>query len=179
MCFENLPIEFDTEGKAHLKAGVANPYDYQVRTPEEREERLRDIARRNGQLADVDFDPVTRVAGALAFHSTVDLNERRVVETNSMATLFRGYEVILRGRDPRDAAFISSRACGVCGGVHSTTSALAMEMAFPVTPPPLGIAVRNLLLALEFWYDNPLHLFLLAGPDYSQAIVQTTNPSIW
>ena len=179
MCFENLPIEFDAEGKAHLKAGVANPYDYQVRTPEEREERLRDIARRNGQLADVDFDPVTRVAGALAFHSTVDLNERRVVETNSMATLFRGYEVILRGRDPRDAAFISSRACGVCGGVHATTSALALEMALGIKPPPMGILVRNMLLSCEYLYDNPLHLFVLAGPDFSESLVKQTNPEIW
>ena len=179
MCFENLPIEFDAEGKAHLKAGVANPYDYQVRTPEEREERLRDIARRNGQLADVDFDPVTRVAGALAFHSTVDLNERRVVETNSMATLFRGYEVILRGRDPRDAAFISSRACGVCGGVHATTSALALEMALGIKPPPMGILVRNMLLSCEYLYDNPLHLFVLAGPDFSDSLVKQTNPEIW
>jgi len=179
MCFENLPIEFDADGKAHLKAGVANPYDYQVRTPEEREERLRDIARRNGQLADVDFDPVTRVAGALAFHSTVDLNERRVVETNSMATLFRGYEVILRGRDPRDAAFISSRACGVCGGVHATTSALALEMALGIKPPPMGILVRNMLLSCEYLYDNPLHLFVLAGPDFSESLVKQTNPEIW
>src|SRR6516165_4696697 len=179
MCFENLPIEFDADGKAHLKAGVANPYDYQVRTPEEREERLRVIARRNGQLADVDFDPVTRVAGALAFHSTVDLNERRVVETNSMATLFRGYEVILRGRDPRDAAFISSRACGVCGGVHATTAALALEMAFGVKPPPMGIVARNLLLSIEYLYDNPIHLGLLAGPDFSEPAVRDTNPEIW
>jgi hydrogenase large subunit len=162
-----------------LKPGVRNPYEYQVRTPEEREERLRDIARRNGQLADIDFDPVTRVAGALAFHSTVDLKERRVVETNSMATLFRGYEVILRGRDPRDAAFISSRACGVCGGVHATTSALALEMALGIKPPPMGIVVRNLLLSCEYLYDNPLHLFVLAGPDFSESLVKQTNPEIW
>ena len=179
MCFENLPIEFDAEGKAHLKPGVPNPYEYQVRTLEEREATLRDIARRNGQLADVDFDPVTRVAGALAFHSTVDLEQRRVVETNSMATLFRGYEVILRGRDPRDAAFISSRACGVCGGVHATTSALALEMALGIKPPPMGILVRNLLLSCEYLYDNPLHLFVLAGPDFSEALVKQTNPEVW
>jgi hydrogenase large subunit len=55
-----------------------------------------------------------------------------------MATLFRGYEVIMKGRDPRDAIFITSRACGVCGGVHSTTAALAMEMAIGVVPPPLA-----------------------------------------
>ncbi|MGI8912853.1 MAG: nickel-dependent hydrogenase large subunit [Chloroflexota bacterium] len=179
MCFKNLPIDFDENGKAFLKGGVRDPYAYETRSDEEQAEKIKELLARNGHIKSHDFDPVTRVAGALAFHSVVDLKERRVLETNSMATLFRGYEVILKGRDPRDAAFISSRACGVCGGVHSTCSALAMEMAFPVAPPPLGIALRNLLLALEFWYDNPLHLFLLAGPDYSQVIVQTTNPEVW
>lgn len=179
MCFENLPIEFDENGVARLKPGVRNPYEYQVRTLEEREAKLRAIAARNGQLVDIDYDPVTRVAGALAFHSTVDLKARRVVDTNSMATLFRGYEVILRGRDPRDAAFISSRACGVCGGVHSTASALSIEMALGIRPPPLGIVVRNLLLSCEYLYDNPLHLFVLAGPDFSETLVKQTNPEIW
>ena len=179
MCFKNLPIEFDAQGRATLLEGVRDPYAYETRSLADQEDKIKDLLARNGHIKSVDFDPVTRVAGALAFHSVVDLKERRVLETNSMATLFRGYEVILKGRDPRDAAYISSRACGVCGGVHSSTSALAMEMAFPVVPPPFGIVVRNLMLALEFWYDNPLHLFLLAGPDYSQAIVQTTNPQIW
>ena len=69
MCFENLPIEFDEQGNATLKSGVANPYSYKTQTIEEREALLTDIARKNGQLNDIDFDPVTRVAGALAFHS--------------------------------------------------------------------------------------------------------------
>ncbi len=178
MCFKNLPVEFDADGKPYLREGIANPYEYKPRQ-DLTDGQIKDLLTRNGHLKEVNFDPVTRVAGALAFHSVTDLEKRTVVETNAVATLFRGYEVILKGRDPRDAAFISSRACGVCGGVHASTSALAMEMAFPVTPPPLGIAVRNLMLALEFWYDNPLHLFLLAGPDYSQSIVQTTNPEVW
>lgn len=75
----------------------------------------------------------------------------------------------MQERDPRDAAFTSSRACGVCGGVHSITSALALEMAFPVIPTWLGIAVRNMLLAIEYLCDHPLPPFLLAGPDYSEA----------
>lgn len=179
MCFENLPIEFDAQGRAHLKAGVPNPYEYRVENLEQRHQRLKEIARKNGHVRDVDFDPVTRVAGALAFHSTVDLEKRRVLDTNSMATLFRGYEVILRGRDPRDAAFISSRACGVCGGVHATTSALSLEMALGIKPPPMGVLVRNLLLSCEYLYDNPLHLFVLAGPDYSESLVRDTNPEIW
>lgn len=179
MCFKNLPIEFDADGKAHLIPGVANPYAYQSVSLEERDQKLKDIARKNGQTRDIDFDPVTRVAGALAFHSTVDLKNRRVIDTRSMATLFRGYEVILRGRDPRDAAFISSRACGVCGGVHATCSALALEMAMGIRPPPMGILVRNLLLSCEYLYDNPLHLFVLAGPDFSEALIRDTNPEVW
>ena len=179
MCFENLPIEFDEDGNATLLPGVANPYSYETQTVEEREAFLKDIARKNGQLNDIDFDPVTRVAGALAFHSTVNLKDRKVVDTASMATLFRGYEIILRGRDPRDAAFISSRACGVCGGVHATAAALSIEMALGIKPPPLGIVIRNLMLSCEYLYDNPLHLFILAGPDFSEILVRETNPEIW
>lgn len=179
MCFKNLPIEFDEQGRAYLKEGVRNPYDYETTSIATQEDKLRDLLARNGYIKSVDYDPVTRVAGALAFHSVVDLQDRRVLGANSMATLFRGYEVILKGRDPRDAIFISSRACGVCGGVHATCSAEAMEMAFGLQPPPLGIVVRNMLLALEYLYDHPLHLFLLAGPDYSQALVQPTNPALF
>ena len=139
---------------------------------------MKELLARNGFIKNVDFDPVTRVAGALAFHSVVDLKKKKVLSTNSMATLFRGYEIILKGRDPRDAAYISSRACGVCGGVHATVSALAMEMALGIKPPPLGIIIRNLLLALEYLYDHPLILFLLGGPDYSEQLVGETNPKL-
>src|SRR5919204_785807 len=98
----------------------------------------------NGHLKEFTIDPVTRVAGALAVHAIADLRGRKHVEVHSIATLFRGYEVILKGRDPRDAIFISSRACGVCGGVHSNAAAYAIEMALGVAPPPMGTVVRNL-----------------------------------
>ena len=179
MCFKNLPIEFDEQGRAHLRAGVANPYAYQANGhPLDREERIQELMARNGYIKEISIDPVTRVAGALAFHSIVDLENRTVHDAHSMATLFRGYEVILKGRDPRDAIFISSRACGVCGGVHSNCSAEAIEMAFGIAPPPMGTVVRNLGQAAEFMYDHPLHLFLLAGPDYSEAVVKATNVSV-
>ena len=179
MCFKNLPIEFDQQGNATLLKDVPNPYDYKTTTLDGEQDKLKELLARNGFIKNVDFDPVTRVAGALAFHSVVDLENRKVLSTNSMATLFRGYEIILKGRDPRDASYISSRACGVCGGVHATVSALAMEMALGITPPPLGVVVRNLLLSLEYLYDHPLHLFLLAGPDYSEQMVTLTNPSLF
>ncbi|MFN8523744.1 MAG: nickel-dependent hydrogenase large subunit [Chloroflexota bacterium] len=180
MCFKNLPIEFDAQGKARLKEGVADPYGYRATTTvADQQARIQELLARNGHIQEVSIDPVTRVAGALAFHAVVDYEHRRVIDAHSMATLFRGYEIILKGRDPRDAIFISSRACGVCGGVHANCSAEAIEMAFGVAPPPLGIVVRNLGQSAEFLYDHPLHMFLLAGPDYSEVIVKATNPEVW
>ena len=182
MCFKNLPVEFDENGRPFLKDGVANPYEPRtapIGAPAQlTHDKIEELLARNGYIRSVDFDPVTRVAGALAFHTVADLKERKVLEARSMATLFRGYEVIMIGRDPRDAIFITSRACGVCGGVHSTCSALAIEMAIGCCPPKLGVVIRNLALALEFLYDHPLHLHLLAGPDYSAAMVGPTNPSL-
>jgi hydrogenase large subunit len=80
MCFKNLPVEFDEQGNAHLKEGVADPYSYEVTevTPIEQDEaKLKKLLERNGHVRTVDFDPVTRVAGALAFHSVVDLKAGR------------------------------------------------------------------------------------------------------
>ncbi|MEO6595462.1 MAG: nickel-dependent hydrogenase large subunit, partial [Planctomycetota bacterium] len=149
MCFNQLPIEFDSAGKARLKSGVRDPYAYtsQSQAVADEQDKIKGLLASNGFIKSVDFDPMTRVAGALAFHSVVDLDQRKVLSGKSMATIFRGYEVILKGRDPRDAIFISSRACGVCGGVHSTCAALTLEMAFGIVPPPLGVVVRNMLLA--------------------------------
>ncbi len=161
MCFKNLPIEFDEQGNATLKEGVANPYSYDVVDLGKNEDKLKDLLGKNGFLKNVDYDPVTRIAGALAFHSVVDLENKKVISSNSMATLFRGYEIILKGRSPLDAAYISSRACGVCGGVHSTVSALAIEMALDIKPPPLAIVMRNMLLALEYLYDHLNNTFNL------------------
>ncbi|MDQ3150073.1 MAG: nickel-dependent hydrogenase large subunit, partial [Chloroflexota bacterium] len=183
MCFKNLPVEFDANGQASLRGGIPDPYAAlaaPANVPLQlSQEQVEELVRRNGHIKSVDFDPVTRVAGALAFHCVADLKERKIIEARSVATLFRGYEVIMVGRDPRDAIYITSRACGVCGGVHSTCSALAIEMAIDCVPPPNGVLVRNLALALEFLYDHPLHLHLLAGPDYSAAIVEPTNPALF
>ncbi len=133
----------------------------------------------SARTKEIFWDPVSRVAGDLAFYVKIDVDKRRVIDARSVAALFRGYEVVLRGRDPRDAAMISSRACGVCGGVHSVTSTMAQEMAYGVTPPPLAVVMRNLAGAAEMMYDHPLHLFLLAGPDFSTMIVSKTFPSIY
>jgi hydrogenase large subunit len=85
MCFKNLPIEFDQQGQAYLKQGVGDPFAYERK--EISRDQIKELMARNNFVRSVDFDPVTRVAGALAFHSTVDLRERKVLES-TMATLF-------------------------------------------------------------------------------------------
>jgi hydrogenase large subunit len=181
MCFKNLPIEFDGSGKARLREGLADPWAVKATA------RKGYVRRRSGpgaqlaappRLREWSIDPMTRVAGALAIHTVLDLENRKAVECHSRAMLFRGYEIILQGRDPRDAIDISSRACGVCGGVHATVSALGIEQAFGICPPPLGVEVRNLGEVGEMFYDHPLHLGLLAGPDYSTSLVAVTNPEL-
>jgi hydrogenase large subunit len=181
MCFKNLPIEFDFAGQATLRQGVADPYRVTVAEPSSyvrRQEGPGAQLAAPPRLRDWNIDPMTRVAGALAVHTVLDLENRKAVEAHARAMLFRGYEIILQGRDPRDAIDITSRACGVCGATHAAVSAKCIEMAFGVCPPPLGVEVLNMGAVGEMFYDRPLHLGLLAGPDYSTALVSVTNPEI-
>ncbi len=175
MCFKNLPIEFDPHGRPFLRE---DPDGFTPK-PVRDHRALIELIERQAGARDLTIDPVTRVAGALAFHLKVDLPSRSVLDAHAVSTMFRGYEVILKGRAPTDAIDISSRACGVCGGVHATCSAMSLEMAFQLVPPPMAIIARNLGEAAELIYDHTLHLFLLAGPDYSEKMVRRTNPSVW
>lgn len=70
------------------------------------------------------IDPITRVAGHLGLTATVDPNTGRVVNNQAYTyvTMFRGFEVFLRGRQPPDAVHITSRSCGVCGAAHANGS---------------------------------------------------------
>ncbi|MBW3555065.1 MAG: nickel-dependent hydrogenase large subunit, partial [Gemmatimonadetes bacterium] len=172
MCFHNLPIDFDDAGRPTLREGgwdaAAEP---DVEAPPEPPP--------GRELTEYHERPVTRVAGALEFFARVDLGEGRVHDPRTSAMVFRGYEMVLQGRDPRDAMDISSRVCGVCGGVHSTTSSMALDMAMPVVPPPLGVIARNIAQAAELVYDHVLHLCLLAGPDYAASLVEKVEPRVW
>jgi hydrogenase large subunit len=178
MCFKNLPIEFDAHGRPSLRSDVGDDPFGVPRPTLDPAAAAQKIAS-GAHITELMLDPVTRVAGALAFHTVVDLQARRVLEAHTEARVFRGYEVILKGRTPTDAIDISSRACGVCGGVHATCAAMALEMCFGIAPPPLAIIARNLGEAAELLYDHSLHLFLLAGPDYSEAAVRSTTPILW
>lgn len=128
---------------------------------------------------EVILDPITRIEGHMAIHAVMDSDSRKVVEAHSYATMFRGFEIILKGRDPPDAIFINQRICGVCPVPHAYAAAMAEDMALGASPPPLAIVLRNLTDAAEILYDHPIHLFQLAGPEYSAAIVSKFNKAWW
>ncbi|WDE00969.1 nickel-dependent hydrogenase large subunit [Thalassomonas actiniarum] len=125
------------------------------------------------------LDVSKRFGGSLAVYCRTDIKNKTVLEAATMSTPFKGYESLLPGRDLQDVGRVSSMASGICGGVHATASALCLEMALALTPPALGIVLRNLLLSCQYLNDNCMHLFVLAGPDYSQQVIENTNPEIW
>lgn len=114
------------------------------------------------------IDPVTRIEGHLKVEIDVDTigGVQQVVDARSVGTLFRGFEKVLEGRDPRDAPIITSRICGVCPTAHSQAAVLALDSAFGVAPPTTGRIMRNLVHGACFVESDILHFYLLSLPDY-------------
>lgn len=142
-------------------------------------ELLHEIQRRNQVLESGAEGALTRVGGTLEIYCSLDTGEKRVTAAASVATAFRGYEALLLKRGLREAGLVSSTAAGICGGVHATASSLCLEMALGIKPPPLGIVARNLLLCSQYLDENPMHLFVFSGPDYSRETIRRTNPALW
>jgi len=114
----------------------------------------------------VTIDPITRIEGHLKIEATIDGGE--VKEARSTGTLFRGIELILQGRDPRDACRITQRICGVCPTAHATASTFALDDAFGIADriPPNGRVIRNLILGCNYIQSHVLHFYHLAALDY-------------
>ena len=77
---------------------------------------LRDSSSKSGKLVDMNWDPITRIVGSLGIFTKIDFDNRRVAECYSTSSIFRGYSIFMKGKDPRDAHFITSRICGICIG---------------------------------------------------------------
>jgi len=110
--------------------------------------------------------PITRIEGHLKVEATIDNGE--VKDANMSGTLFRGIEIILKGRDPRDAVMISQRICGVCPEPHAIASVTALEDSIGLDSkiPENGILIRNIIQATRTIADHILHFYILSGLDY-------------
>ena len=84
----------------------------------------------------------------------------------------------MKGKDPRDAHFITSRICGICGDNHATCSVYAQNMAYGVRPPHLGEWIINLGEAAEYMFDHNIFQENLVGVDFCEKMVSETNPGV-
>jgi hydrogenase large subunit len=130
-------------------------------------------------LVEMAWDPITRVIGSLGIHTKIDFGQRKVVECHTTSSIFRGYSVFMQGKDPRDAHFISSRICGICGDNHATCSVYSQNMAYGAKPPPLADWIINLGEAAEFMFDHNIFQENLVGVDFCEKMVRQTNPGVW
>lgn len=121
-------------------------------------------------MARIVIDPITRIEGHLRIEVEVDLNQRRIVDAFSCATMFRGIETILRGRDPRDAWLFAQRICGVCTVVHALASIRSVENALNISIPPAARVIRNIISATQFVHDHPIHFYHLHALDWVDII---------
>lgn len=112
----------------------------------------------------VNIDPVSRIEGHLSVR--VEVESKTVQSAYCSGEMFRGFEVILRGRDPLDAQQITQRICGVCPVSHGIASILAQDMAYGVTPPPNGRLARNLILGANYIQSHLTHFYHLSALDF-------------
>lgn len=110
-------------------------------------------------------DPVTRIEGHLRVEAILD-DQRRVKDAMSTGTMWRGIEVILQGRDPRDAWAFTERICGVCTTVHALTSVRAVENALGIQVPRNADSIRNIMFLAQMIHDHVVHFYHLHALDW-------------
>jgi hydrogenase large subunit len=111
------------------------------------------------------IDPITRIEGHLRIEVAVD-GDGKIVQALSAGTQVRGIEIILRGRDPRDAWAFAQRICGVCTLVHGLASVRAVEDAIGIQVPPNGELIRDLMAGAQLLQDHVIHFYHLQALDW-------------
>jgi len=115
-------------------------------------------------MARIVIDPVTRIEGHLRIEAEV--NSGAVSDAWSSGTMFRGIELILRGRDPREAWVWTQRICGVCTTVHALASVRAVEDALGIEVPENASLIRNIIAASQYVQDHVIHFYHLHALDW-------------
>ena len=119
-------------------------------------------------MSHIVVDPVTRIEGHLRIEAEVDGGT--VKDAWSSSTMFRGIEIILKGRDPRDAWVFTQRICGVCTTVHAIASVRAVENAIGAKPPPNARLLRNLIMSAQMVQDHVVHFYHLHALDWVDVV---------
>jgi hydrogenase large subunit len=138
-----------------------------------------DVPSKSRNLVEMNWDPITRIVGSLGIFTKIDFDAKKVAECHSTSSIFRGYSIFMKGKDPRDAHFITSRICGICGDNHATCATYAQNMAFGVRPPHIAEWIVNLGEAAEYMFDHNIFQDNLVGVDFCEQMVKETNPKVW
>ena len=138
----------------------------------------KDIPSKSKNLVEMNWDPITRIVGSLGIFTKIDFDAKKVAECHSTSSIFRGYSIFMKGKDPRDAHFITSRICGICGDNHATCANYAQNMAFGVRPPDMAEWIVNLGEAAEYMFDHNIFQDNLVGVDFCEQMVKETNPKV-
>ena len=129
-------------------------------------------------VKEMSWDPITRIVGSLGIHTEIDFTNQQVNKCYSTSMVFRGFDIFMKGIDPRDAHFITSRICGICGDNHCTCSCLNQNMAYSVKPPPLGDLAFNLAESADYMFDHAIFNDCMANVDFCEQMVKDTNPTL-
>src|ERR1700721_2710345 len=132
----------------------------------------------SSNLVDMSWDPITRIVGSLGIYTKIDFKAKRVAECHSTSSIFRGYSIFMKGKDPRDAHFITSRICGIwgtCGTTPAPCSFKNQNMPWGAPPPHLGEWIINLGEAAEYMFDHNIFQENLVGGDFCEKMVSETN----
>jgi hydrogenase large subunit len=113
-------------------------------------------------------DPITRIEGHLRIEA--QMNGNTIEQAYSAGTMVRGIEIILRGRDPRDAWAYAQRICGVCTLVHGIASVRSVENALNYSIPPNAQLIRNLMIAAQYVHDHVMHFYHLHALDWVDVV---------
>ncbi len=115
------------------------------------------------ETVDLEVSPLGRVEGDLDLH--VKITDGHVTEAYTEALMFRGFEIILRGKDPQAGLIMTPRICGICGGSHLTKACYAIDTAWKTVLPPNAILLRNLGQALETMQSIPRWFYAIFAID--------------
>jgi len=113
-------------------------------------------------------DPITRIEGHLRIEAQMD--GETIAQAYSSGTMVRGIEIILRGRDPRDAWAFAQRICGVCTLVHGIASVRAVEDALKYEIPKNAQLIRNLMIGAQYIHDHVMHFYHLHALDWVDVV---------
>jgi hydrogenase large subunit len=119
-------------------------------------------------MSTIVVDPVTRIEGHLRIEAEFD--GKVITRASSSGTMVRGIEIILQGRDPRNAWAFAQRICGVCTLVHGIASVRAVEDALKITIPPNAQLIRNLMIGAQYVHDHVMHFYHLHALDWVDVV---------